>query len=621
MYLKIFTMILLISFTFAMEEEIINKKPITFMERLNKYKQKRENAFFDHTSTMQEQAVRYEKYTKKIGTMLSFTDPRYKNCKLRYATKAETQTILFLVAQTCDHYRGMPNPMENLYIWQNANGCKERMRKDEQYAKHMAVLTAAHAIRFAVINEQPHPFFKPFKNEANKNFEDYFYEQRGQKNIDPKFTNFVKDITININGEELHKDKTFSSLLDCLYDESWNNLVEQLGAVSDVIAPEIGFLDIPNVFEEDYKGWVVHKLISQYAVWGNIEKYKKVRKDFESIVNKNNNHSQTREFITCLTPSGVLLTTENKECFKEISDASSLDSFCNNGNTIALEYVFTLIISDDYGNNILQKDLFSFYLTRSINQHSLNHNLLSNINKEQKQQRVEDHQLKVEFLQRAINVFVHNKEQSLKYAEKANNLGALHHLLHYGKELESKGNLKEACQYYKIAANRGDKYAQNQYGSHINNYGNKTTKELMVARQYFKASVEKDNKNNVDTILNYAQYLEYGIGGPTNFTEALRYYKILINKGNAKAQYYYSRMLCEGKGCVINLKKAQKYCKMAVQQRGFAEAEYYYGLIKEKQDKLKSAIKYYDMAATHGYQPARYAYLGLQSKIAEQSNY
>ena len=59
---------------FAMEDNLdknLDKKNISYMERLDKLRHKREKAFHDHTKSVVDQYNIYEKYSKKIGSLLS----------------------------------------------------------------------------------------------------------------------------------------------------------------------------------------------------------------------------------------------------------------------------------------------------------------------------------------------------------------------------------------------------------------------------------------------------------------------------------------------------------------------------------------------------------------------
>jgi hypothetical protein len=103
---------------FAMDDDIdknLDKKNISYMERLDKLRHKREKVLHDYTKSVVDQYNIYEKYSKKIGSLLSlngnYYDKHFEGCSLRKATSHEAQYVLFLIAQTADYFRGMPNAM------------------------------------------------------------------------------------------------------------------------------------------------------------------------------------------------------------------------------------------------------------------------------------------------------------------------------------------------------------------------------------------------------------------------------------------------------------------------------------------------------------------------------
>ena len=91
------------------------------------------------------------------------------------------------------------------------------------------------------------------------------------------------------------------------------------------------------------------------------------------------------------------------------------------------------------------------------------------------------------------------------------------------------------------------------------------------------------------------------------YATALRLYRQLAEKGNARAQYILGRMYDES--VPPDIKEAVKWYQLAAAQ-GYAEAQYKLGTMYEDgkgvpQDKTE-AVKWYQLAAAQGYAKAQY---------------
>ncbi|KAK8895332.1 hypothetical protein M9Y10_023792 [Tritrichomonas musculus] len=59
----------------------------------------------------------------------------------------------------------------------------------------------------------------------------------------------------------------------------------------------------------------------------------------------------------------------------------------------------------------------------------------------------------------------------------------------------------------------------------------------------------------------YAYLLQKGDGIAMNKREAIRYYKMAIDKGSVNAMYNYGLMLVNGDGIAVNKREAARYFK------------------------------------------------------------
>ncbi len=102
----------------------------------------------------------------------------------------------------------------------------------------------------------------------------------------------------------------------------------------------------------------------------------------------------------------------------------------------------------------------------------------------------------------------------------------------------------------------------------------------------------------------------YGWGGlPKDYKEAVKWYKMAANQGNARAQYNLGVCYKFGKGVEKDWKEAVKWCKMAADQ-GNSHAQYNLGICYQTgqgvEKDYKEAVKWYKMAANQGNARAQY---------------
>ena len=97
-----------------------------------------------------------------------------------------------------------------------------------------------------------------------------------------------------------------------------------------------------------------------------------------------------------------------------------------------------------------------------------------------------------------------------------------------------------------------------------------------------------------------------------DFKEAVKWYRLAADQGNAEAQYNLGAAYCEGKSVPQNFKEAVKWYRLAADQ-GNAEAQYNLGVVyyegKGIPQDYKEAVKWYRLAADQGLAVAQF-YLG-----------
>lgn len=141
----------------------------------------------------------------------------------------------------------------------------------------------------------------------------------------------------------------------------------------------------------------------------------------------------------------------------------------------------------------------------------------------------------------------------------------------------------KAMEWYYKAGNSWHAEAQYNYAQYLNDSAyNLNPNEFFTASQYEDMSVEqmlKEMENNkyyaYDWMLSSARqanhnamvslgyYHEHGMGTPKNLQQAISFYKLSAELGNATGTYNYAYMLAYGKGIEINLIDAKKYFLLA----------------------------------------------------------
>lgn len=89
----------------------------------------------------------------------------------------------------------------------------------------------------------------------------------------------------------------------------------------------------------------------------------------------------------------------------------------------------------------------------------------------------------------------------------------------------------------------------------------------------------------------------------SNYSTALREWKLLANEGNRNAQYNLGQMYVKGQGVPLNYKTARKWFELAAKQ-GFAPAQHNMGVMYEYGDggsqNYSTAAQWYELAAEQG---------------------
>jgi TPR repeat protein len=136
------------------------------------------------------------------------------------------------------------------------------------------------------------------------------------------------------------------------------------------------------------------------------------------------------------------------------------------------------------------------------------------------------------------------------------------------------------------------------------------------AIKYYKMAIEKGDCH----AMNNLGYMYYnGKGVERNYDEAIKYYKMSIEKGNSHAMFNLGLMYQYGDGVEQNYDEAIKYYKMAI-EKGDSDAMnnlghmFHTGFDVEKN--FEEAIKYYKMAIEKGDSDAMYN-LGIMYHFGE----
>lgn len=168
-----------------------------------------------------------------------------------------------------------------------------------------------------------------------------------------------------------------------------------------------------------------------------------------------------------------------------------------------------------------------------------------------------------------------------------------------GKTYYGMGDLKQAVQLYRFAAERGFAEAQNDLGDCYYN-GNGVKQDFNeAARWYRKAAMQGD----VPARCNLGICYYYGNGVNQDYIEAIEWHTQAAKHGYAAAQYYLGNCLYYGYGGQQDFEEAIKWFKLAADQ-GNADAQYYLGRCYYYGDGVEQdfneAVKWFTLAAEQG---------------------
>ena len=186
-------------------------------------------------------------------------------------------------------------------------------------------------------------------------------------------------------------------------------------------------------------------------------------------------------------------------------------------------------------------------------------------------------------------------------------------------------NLKEGLKYYKLSAEQGNISSLYTLGQ-IYDEGKALKKNMREAIKYYKLAAEKGCMQSIGLLMN-----AYSFGYEKNPNEAFKYCKLLVEKGSPWAQYDFSQMYYNGKGCEKNLREAFKYCKLSADKEDIRALYhiahmYFYGEGCEKN--LEEAFKYIKLSAEQHHTGAYldianmyYNGIGCEKNIEKAYNY
>ena len=416
----------------------------------------------------------------------------------------------------------MPNAISSLYCLS-----EEKIKSDKTYAKQMAFITLAHTTRFAIINryESPLKNNNPLFADLETSFDEWFEQQRDNKDVEPEFKEHVKSIIGDINT--LEDQNILVKLIDEELDQKdWNDLIEQLGLVMDIIAPEISLADLADLaITDNYKGWDIHRLSGQYAILGrdNPEYAKKI----EEFIDRIKATQVAQELVKSTTYSGTVFDNNLNSIVKLDDDKEIIDKLLSTKDYLVVEYncFFNFLYYDIYGNEKNKNFYIFFYLTKKLDK-QINKNLLSKINNRDKI--LTDHQNKI---RAELNFNRSNNLNDLQFASILGSKTAVSRLDVYFTRngCEYKDSIGYKGIYGKIATNRGDAYALHRKSE--------SCKDDKTARFYYKMAA---NAGDGDIANKYANYIKHNTN---NLEEAKKYYNRAINKHSLTAVTSYASIL------------------------------------------------------------------------------
>jgi TPR repeat protein len=154
------------------------------------------------------------------------------------------------------------------------------------------------------------------------------------------------------------------------------------------------------------------------------------------------------------------------------------------------------------------------------------------------------------------------------------------------------------------------------------------SQSLGEAVDYFRLSADGGNALGA---VKYGGYLQKGIGTEKNEAAAARYFKLSVDQGNSQAQCAFGCCLQKGNGTAKNEAEAAKYFKLSADQ-GNSDGQRRYGLCLESGigtgKNLAGAAKYYQLSAEQGNNHAQFNYgrclelgIGIGKNGAEAAKY
>ena len=165
-------------------------------------------------------------------------------------------------------------------------------------------------------------------------------------------------------------------------------------------------------------------------------------------------------------------------------------------------------------------------------------------------------------------------------------------------------DLMKAVKYYRIAAERGDAWGQNNLGAMYRD-GEGVTQDHAEAVKWFRKAAEQGNASGQ---LNLGWQYEKGYGVTQDDTEAVKWYRKAAEQGNATGQNNLGVMYRDGKGVTRDYAEAVKWFRKAAEQ-GHAMGQNNLGCMYDNgrgvTKDLKQAKYWYEKSAAQGNELAK----------------
>lgn len=160
-----------------------------------------------------------------------------------------------------------------------------------------------------------------------------------------------------------------------------------------------------------------------------------------------------------------------------------------------------------------------------------------------------------------------------------------------GTETVKKDHIKSA-RYFKMAADKGIKSAQNSYGFMLLK-GDGVQKDEELAAEYFKKSADQGDSEGQT---NYAKML---CENANDIQQAIDYFEKAADNGSIDALIALSSLYLKGKGVTTNFEKARQYAKRAADTND-PKGHMAYGYFLEQIKDFGKAFEEYKTAANAG---------------------